>query len=234
MHLRCPLNLTPPHLSPLFRLLQAAFRLLYHPFAWAYDLVAAVVSVGMWKDWVYTVLPELSGPRVLELGFGPGHLQVKGNERALQIVGVDESMQMCRQARGRLTRSGYASKVSRGLGQELPFRAGYFDQVVATFPAPYITAPETLAEIRRVLAPEGALIILPGAIITGKSLFDRLASGLFRITHQSPEDATILEGQAKATFANTGFSVQLKQHKTERSTTVQIIAKKTNADNHST
>ena len=55
-------------------LLRIFFQLLYHPFAWAYDLVAGLVSLGRWKSWVLCGLPLLAG-RVLEIGFGPGHLQ---------------------------------------------------------------------------------------------------------------------------------------------------------------
>ena len=51
------------------------FHLLYHPFAFTYDLVAAVVSFGQWKNWGQSILPFIDGTRILELGHGPGHLQ---------------------------------------------------------------------------------------------------------------------------------------------------------------
>lgn len=35
------------------------FHLLYHPFAFTYDLVAAVVSFGQWKNWGQSILPLL-------------------------------------------------------------------------------------------------------------------------------------------------------------------------------
>ena len=56
-------------------LLRFFFYLLYHSFAFAYDLVAASVSLGRWKDWVLSVVPFIEGNRVLEIGHGPGHLQ---------------------------------------------------------------------------------------------------------------------------------------------------------------
>ena len=58
----------------IFSLLRPVYYLLYHHFAWTYDLVADIVSLGQWKDWVRTALPYLDGC-VLELGYGPGHLQ---------------------------------------------------------------------------------------------------------------------------------------------------------------
>ncbi len=58
------------------RFLRVFFHLLYHPFAFAYDLVATVVSFGKWNEWVLSVIPFISGTRILELGHGPGHLQL--------------------------------------------------------------------------------------------------------------------------------------------------------------
>jgi ubiquinone/menaquinone biosynthesis C-methylase UbiE len=82
-------------------LLRPIYYLLYHQFAWAYDFVASLVSLGQWRDWVRTALPHLNG-RVLELGFGPGHLQVEMQKRGLIPFGVDESRFMARQASQRL------------------------------------------------------------------------------------------------------------------------------------
>ena len=56
------------------RFMRFFFHLLYHPFAFTYDLVAATVSFGDWKNWVYSILPFINGTRILELGHGPGHL----------------------------------------------------------------------------------------------------------------------------------------------------------------
>ena len=59
--------------------MRAFFAGLYTQMAWTYDLVAAVVSVGMWTSWVRSTLTYLNGPQVLELGHGPGHLQIAFN-----------------------------------------------------------------------------------------------------------------------------------------------------------
>ena len=77
-------------------LLRSFFFVLYHQFAWTYDLVAATVSLGRWKDWVRSALPYLSG-RVLEIGFGPGYLQLSLFELGIPAFGLDESRQMARQ-----------------------------------------------------------------------------------------------------------------------------------------
>jgi ubiquinone/menaquinone biosynthesis C-methylase UbiE len=165
------------------------FRLLYHPFAWTYDWVAATVSWGKWNDWVRATLPYLDDRRTLELGFGPGHLQKALLDRGIPVFGLDESMPMARQAGKRLRKSGCTPGLARGLAQHLPFPAATFGQLVATFPTEYIVHPATLSEAYRVLAPGGTLLILPAAWITGRRLPDRWAAWLFRVTHQSPDKA---------------------------------------------
>ena len=70
------------------------YNLLYHPFAFTYDLVAWFVSFGKWKDWVFSVVPHLKGTLILELGHGPGHLQRLLLDRELIPVAIVDSSQM--------------------------------------------------------------------------------------------------------------------------------------------
>jgi ubiquinone/menaquinone biosynthesis C-methylase UbiE len=86
-------------------ILRLFFRLLYHQFAFAYDLVAAAVSFNRWKDWVVSVIPFIEGNRVLEIGHGPGHLQRILLSLDLMAIGIDESAQMGRLAKRNLTLS---------------------------------------------------------------------------------------------------------------------------------
>jgi ubiquinone/menaquinone biosynthesis C-methylase UbiE len=125
--------------------LRLFFRLLYHEFAWSYDLVAWLVSLGRWKRWVFTSLPYLTGPSILELGHGPGHLQAALAGKGLSVAGVDASRQMTRQAYRRLQREKYQPRLARAKAPALPFAAHSFDQVVATFPTEYILQPGSLA-----------------------------------------------------------------------------------------
>src|SRR6185503_12928096 len=148
--------------TPVKTILRFFFKLLYHQFAFTYDLVAATVSLGRWKNWVISILPFVEGPRVLEIGFGPGHLQRILLSRGLIAFGVDESRQMTRLAKYNLRKqqtsavqivSGFQRQtttqlqsvhtqinLTRGLAQHLPFPNRAFDTIVATFPAEYITA----------------------------------------------------------------------------------------------
>lgn len=173
------------------RFLSASLRLFfyyfYHQFAWTYDFVAALVSIGRWDLWIQAAVPFLTGRDVLEVGFGPGHLQAILAASGRKITGLDESRQMVRLARNRLKSSGLSpSRLIRGRTQGLPFDEKVFDTVVSTFPSEYIFEPETLREIHRVLRDDGRLVIVPAASIIGKDLTDRLAAWIFHVTHQAP------------------------------------------------
>jgi ubiquinone/menaquinone biosynthesis C-methylase UbiE len=206
-------------------LLRFFFHLLYHQFAFTYDLVAATVSLGRWKDWVLSVVPFIEGRRILEIGHGPGHLQRVLLSRGLLAVGLDESPQMGQLAKHNLRRffnktqaSGAQQRaytqisLARGIAQHLPFPDETFDTLVATFPSEYIFDSKTLVEAQRVLAPNGRLVILPGATILGRGVMDRAMALLFRITGEAPPNLSeILHERSKRPFMSAGFHVEVHE-----------------------
>jgi ubiquinone/menaquinone biosynthesis C-methylase UbiE len=222
-------------------LLRFFFRLLYHQFAFTYDLVAAIVSMGRWKDWVLSVLPFIEGNRILEIGHGPGHLQRALLDRNMLAFGIDESPQMGRLAKNNLM-SFFRSKaagsrspdsdytqinLTRGISQALPFPPESFDTLVATFPAAYIFDPRTLGEAQRVLTANGRFVILPGATILGRGLLDRAMALLFRITGQNPPDLPeILHERSKQPFAAAGLHVVVHELTIRSSLAFILVATK--------
>lgn len=204
-------------------LLRSLYFLLYHQFAWTYDFVATVVSLGRWQEWVHTSLLYLQG-RILEIGYGPGHLQLSLVEKGFPAYGLDESRQMAHQARRRLRKQGVISRLSIGYAQYLPFTGGCFDNVVATFPAEYIFDPRTLKEIRRVLVPSGRLIILPMAWISGNRPLERLAAWLFRVTGEAPGKPGPISIALRDRFAHLGFKARSELVDLKGSQVLVIIA----------
>ena len=212
----------------LTRFLRFFFHLIYHPFAWAYDLIAWTVSLGRWKDWVESVVPFIKGIRVLELGHGPGHLQRILLDLGLLPFGLDKSRQMSYLAKKRLHRSGYAQvNLIRGLGQDLPFPANTFETVITTFPTEYIFEERTLLETWRTLKNGGRLVVLPVAWVTGAGLLDRFAAWLFRVTGQTPSDLSEAStNQIAEPFIEAGFHVEIELLEVKSSRVLIVIATK--------
>jgi ubiquinone/menaquinone biosynthesis C-methylase UbiE len=117
--------------------------------------------------------------------------------------------------------------LARALGQHLPFATHSFDTVVATFPAEYIFAPQTLEEAHRVLVDDGRLVILPGATIMGRGIMDRIMALIFHITGESiPNLAQILKQRYEKRFSETGFRVQFHELDIKSSLVFIVVATK--------
>ena len=210
-------------------ILRLFFKLLYHQFAFAYDFVAATVSLGQWKNWVTSILPLIEGTRILEIGHGPGHLQQRLLlSRGLDSVAIDESAAM-----GLLAKHNTNGKttLTRALSQALPFTDKSFDTIVSTFPAEYIFHQETLLEVRRCLSDGGRFIVLPVALQMGRKPLEKLMSLLFRITRQSPVDPLEVVGERlKAPFVEAGFDVDVQELQVKSSLLLVIVASSPRAE----
>jgi len=189
-------------LAPLLRIF---FNLLYHQFSWTYDFVSTIVSVGMWTNWIFTIIPHLSGQKILELGHGTGHLQNALLHKDKNIVGIDLSPQMGRICAKRIKNQNLQPNLVNGKAQKLPFSGDHFDQIVSTFPTLFVLAPETIKETHRVLKPGGEFFIIPEAQITGGCIIHKAAAWLFKITGQTNELFEMIYEQAIKDYNRIGF-----------------------------
>ncbi|MEN4012772.1 MAG: class I SAM-dependent methyltransferase [Chloroflexota bacterium] len=189
--------------------LKRFFHLLYHQMAFLYNPVAWLVSLGRWRAWVFEAIPFLDKQPILELGFGPGHLQQQLVNRGCAVFGLDESQYMCQISTRQLRKSlapGYKFALSRGIAQNIPFAEQSFGTIVATFPSEYIFQDATINECWRVLAPGGKLVVLAGVNIGGQSVAEKILRVLFQVTYQSI-DRHILKDSISVRYGKQGFKV---------------------------
>lgn len=208
-------------LASLWRLLLGTgFCLLYGRFAWSYDAVAWIVSLGHWHSWAESGLEYLVGHTVLEVGHGPGHLLPELHRRGYRAVGIDPSPQMGKLARDRLKAWGIQPTVIRGRAQYLPFLSNSIDTVIATFPTDFIFDPLTLSEVARVLAPGGRLVAVLSAFLDRSDPISRVIEWAYRITGQrEPQSQT----QIAQAFQRAGlFASQLEIEKQKSQVTVLV------------
>lgn len=131
---------------------------------------------GQWRDLAREVLGSLDlpgeiagrvpeGAAVADLGCGPGELLERLSPRACLVIGVDNSPRMLELAgarlNGRASQDGRAG-VSLRLGDltHLPLREGEAQAAVLSMVLHHLPDPvAALTEARRVLSPDGRLII---------------------------------------------------------------------------
>jgi ubiquinone/menaquinone biosynthesis C-methylase UbiE len=208
----------------------ATYRL-YHEFAWAYDAVSWLVSLGGWSGWRLSALNYLTGERILEIGFGTGELLSEMAMRGLEPVGLDVSPAMHRVTARKLARRALDAPRVSGLVQAMPFGDESFDSIVSTFPAGYILEPATLRETARVLSPPdpatgtggGRLIVVGLVVAIDVPVWSRAMRFLFGV-----QGGAVLErftGLAEAA----GLHVDILEQGTGRTRLPVVVAERQHA-----
>jgi ubiquinone/menaquinone biosynthesis C-methylase UbiE len=125
-----------------------------------YDLLT---DHAAWRDDCRAMAALVEGPRVLDLGIGPGTsaLEMRRAAPARSHVGLDLSAAMLARARRRAAALGLRLPLVRADALHLPFRAGRFDGVTGHSLLYLLDDPRAaLAEVLRVLRPGGAVAFL--------------------------------------------------------------------------
>ncbi len=109
------------------------------------------------------VLRRCGAGRVLDVGCGAGRHLVFLGRQGFNVYGVDASPTGLSHARAWVEEEGLEAELRRADMTFLPYRDGFFDGVVCVFTIYHGTLAEVgkaVAEIRRVLRPGGAALIM--------------------------------------------------------------------------
>jgi SAM-dependent methyltransferase len=97
--------------------------------------------------------------RVLDLGTGTGLVARELARRGAVVSGIDSAAGQIDSARRSAAAEGLAIDFVVAAAEAVPFAAASFDVVIASQCWMYFDVEQTLAEMRRVLRPEGQLVI---------------------------------------------------------------------------
>jgi ubiquinone/menaquinone biosynthesis C-methylase UbiE len=129
----------------------------HHVFPWILD---RVMDQGVFRRVRREALAPVGG-RVLEIGLGTGLNLAFYPEGIRRVVGVDSNPGVARLARQRALEHGIEVEHHPLSAEQLPFDAASFDTVVSTFTLCSIPdVQKALAEVRRVLRPQGEFVFL--------------------------------------------------------------------------
>lgn len=111
-------------------------------------------------DMVAREIGNVRGKAILDIGSGMGGFLIAAARNGVRVCGVEPNADYCTITRLRAARYDLPARVARGYGERLPFPAGAFDAVLAQDILEHVRDPmAVLAEIRRVLKPDGVALV---------------------------------------------------------------------------
>jgi demethylmenaquinone methyltransferase/2-methoxy-6-polyprenyl-1,4-benzoquinol methylase len=135
-----------------------------------YDTLNHLLSVGLDRRWRRRAIRELAltgRERVLDLCTGTGDLAIAAvtgpGGRARDVVGIDFAGEMLRRARAKIDEAGLSARVRlvRGDATAVPLPDASMEAAMVAFGIRNVLDPaRACAEMRRVLRPDGRLVIL--------------------------------------------------------------------------
>src|SRR6185295_6460016 len=141
-------------------------RKLFAPLGPTYDRVGAALSLGQdprWRRFLVSRLPR--GGHVLDVATGTGLVAAELLRQGFEVTGVDQSPEMLAVARDRF---GERVRLVDASARALPLDSGSFDHLTFTYLLRYVAdPPATLAELARVVRPNGVVASLEFGVPTG-------------------------------------------------------------------
>lgn len=156
-----------------------AVREMFDRIAPRYDVTNRVLTLGLDRRWRRAALERVAvcaTDTLLDLACGTGDLAELARARGARVIGVDFAGEMLRRARRRLdSQAPGAPCLVRADVAALPFAAACASVVACGFALRnFVSIPEALAEMARVLRPGGRLALVE---------VDRPRSGMARAGH---------------------------------------------------
>ena len=162
-------NITPYKDSTLGKKEQVAQ--MFDAISGNYDGLNRVISFGTdikWRKKVLAIIKSKNPTSVLDIATGTGDLAILMSESgASKIVGLDISAGMLEVGRKKITEKKLSNKIEMILGdsEKMPFEDNSFDAITVAFGVRnFETLEKGLAEILRVLKPNGIFVILETSV----------------------------------------------------------------------
>ncbi|WP_417290304.1 bifunctional demethylmenaquinone methyltransferase/2-methoxy-6-polyprenyl-1,4-benzoquinol methylase UbiE [Corallibacter sp.] len=138
-----------------------------------YDGLNRVISFGIdikWRKKVVEIVGRKNPDTILDIATGTGDLAINlAQTQAKKIVGLDISSGMLEIGKQKIEKKGLNSTIEMVLGdsENMPFEDNTFDAITVAFGVRnFETLEKGLAEIYRVLKPNGTFVILETSVPT--------------------------------------------------------------------
>ena len=162
-------NITPYKNSTLGKKEQVAK--MFDTISGNYDNLNRVISFGIdikWRKKVLKIVAESNPKIILDIATGTGDLAILlAQTNAKKIIGLDISAGMLEVGKKKIAAKNMANTIEMLLGdsENMPFEDNYFDAITVAFGVRnFETLEKGLAEILRVLKPNGIFVILETSV----------------------------------------------------------------------
>jgi len=138
-----------------------------------YDSLNRVISLGIdvkWRDKVVALVSDKNPETILDIATGTGDLVIlMAKTAAKKIIGLDISAGMLEVGKQKIAKENLTDRIEMVLGdsENMPYPDNFFDAITVSFGIRnFETLEKGLAEIYRVLKPNGLFVILETSVPT--------------------------------------------------------------------
>jgi demethylmenaquinone methyltransferase/2-methoxy-6-polyprenyl-1,4-benzoquinol methylase len=138
-----------------------------------YDGLNRIISLGIdvkWRKKVVALVAATQPDSILDIATGTGDLAIlMANTSAKKIIGLDLSVGMLEVGKKKIVNKNLDNKIEMVVGdsENIPYPNDYFDAITVSFGIRnFETLEKGLAEIYRVLKPNGIFVILETSVPT--------------------------------------------------------------------